>query len=353
MFSASSSFFAVIISLFGFILLGGGLLGLLIGVPYLYRQTPSSKNWRRYKWIVPISIFSICAGGAILAFAIWEIDIIKTAVFFIPILLSIYVYRLYTVQSKRQMEQLEAMIAEHTAELTENNRELKELHQTKDSFLAVLTHDMRTSLSNIKGYAAVLSRGSLLPEQQIHISQVLMRSQDSLMKIVNNILEIEKLESGTPIQLKRSDFDLAYLVMLTAENALPLAKEKRLHLQFDENPATLMVNGDREKIKRVLLNLLSNAIKYTEEGGKVAIIARRNGEYAAVDVSDTGYGVPAGELPYIFDRYRRVKGHQHIAIGTGLGLAVVKSLVTAHGGEIIVVSEENMGSIFTISLPLQ
>jgi signal transduction histidine kinase len=98
--------------------------------------------------------------------------------------------------------------------------------------------------------------------------------------------------------------------------------------------------------------LISNALKYTPESGLVSVKTEANGRFAVFEVKDNGYGIPADELPYIFDRYSRVKGHRHLAIGTGLGLAIVKSLIEAHEGEISVASEENVGSTFTFKLPL-
>jgi signal transduction histidine kinase len=99
------------------------------------------------------------------------------------------------------------------------------------------------------------------------------------------------------------------------------------------------------------MNLVSNAIKYTREDGLISVATEGKEAEAIVRVSDTGYGIPADELPYIFNRYRRVKGHRHLAVGTGLGLAIVKSLVEAHDGEILVESRENDGSVFIVRLP--
>ncbi|MCA9970811.1 MAG: hypothetical protein KC425_11385 [Anaerolineales bacterium] len=328
-------------------------LWLLVGILHIQNQVKPLDIWHQHKWAIPINVLVISVGGGILALAVTRFDILGIAIFFLPVVLSAYSFRLYVNQTRRQMERLEELVAERTNDLSIANKELAELHKTKDAYLAVLTHDMRTPLSSIKGYASVLSKGTLSADQQKHISKILTRSQDSLMEIVNNILDIEKLQSGKPIELDRTDFDLAYLVTLVSETLVGQAAEKEIALHFDPAPDMLMVNGDREKLKRVIMNLVSNAVKYTDEGGSVHVSTRISDNYAVVDVTDTGFGIPTEELPYIFDRFRRVKGHQHLAVGTGLGLAIVKSLVEAHGGEINVTSQENVGSTFSVSLPCQ
>jgi signal transduction histidine kinase len=128
--------------------------------------------------------------------------------------------------------------------------------------------------------------------------------------------------------------------------------EKNITLYQEEVPQPITIAADEKKIERILLNLISNAIKYTPEGGTVNIETGMKGRYAYFKVQDTGYGIPEDELPYIFDRFRRVKGHESKAVGTGLGLAIVKSLVEAHQGEISVTSQVDEGSTFTVNLPL-
>jgi len=172
------------------------------------------------------------------------------------------------------------------------------------------------------------------------------------LEIVNNILELEKLQSGRGVELDLTQFDLALLLKTTAEAVQAQAQEKQIDLTFEPVPNPISIMGDEKKIERVLLNLISNAIKYTPENGSVWVNMAVNGRYALIEVKDTGYGIPEDELPFIFDRYSRVKEHQQLAVGTGLGLAIVKSLVEAHKGEILVASEVDVGSIFSLKLPL-
>lgn len=327
-------------------------LWLLIGLLHLQSDANPVEIWQAHRWAIPINVLVMSVGGGVLAFAVNQFNILGIAIFFLPIVLSAYSFRLYVNQTKKQMEHLEELVAMRTNDLQEANQELEELHKTKDAFLAVLTHDMRNPLSSIRSYAGVLGKGNLNAEQQKHISKILMRSQEALMEIVDNILEIEQLQSGIPVDLDPTEFDLAYLATITTESAVAQADEKDISLYYDPEPKPIMVYADRAKIKRVLMNLVSNAVKYTREGGMVSVTTEWNKTEAIVHVSDTGYGIPAEELPYIFDRFRRVKGHQHLAVGTGLGLAIVKNLVEAHDGKISVESVENDGSTFTVKLPL-
>jgi signal transduction histidine kinase len=335
-------------------------LWLLIIVLHLQMNVSPMEVWRDHRWAVPLNVIVNAVGGAILALAFIQFNILGILVFFLPIAASAYAFRMYVRQTEAQMTQLEDLVNLRTSDLehantdlAEANQELEELSKEKDSFLAVLTHDMRTPLTSIKGYGSILRDRELDRDQQEHIAKVILRSQDTLLDIVNNLLEIGKLQSGTPILLERSSFDLALVVKSAAESLEASAMEKKIALNYDEVPSPVEVTADQKKIHRVILNLISNAIKYTPDEGEVFINTSVNGKYAIVAVRDTGYGIPEDELPYIFDRYSRVKKHQSMAIGTGLGLAIVKSLIDAHHGEILVASEEGVGSTFTLKLPIQ
>lgn len=342
-------------------------LWLLIGLIHLQSNADPLKIWQENRWAIPINVLVMSAGGWILTFAVEQFDIIGIGIFFLPIVLSAYAFRLYVNQTRKQMENLEELIAERTsdlefannelaranAELADLNEELATLSKEKDAFLAVLTHDMRTPLTSIKGYASVLRDRKLPFEQQQHIAKIILRSEENLLEIVNNILEIEKLQSGTPVLLEYDNFDLAHSARSVMETLRAQAKEKEIALKYDSVPSAIMVEADKQKLERVMINLVSNAIKYTPEGGMVTITTAVNGRDAIFSVSDTGYGIPPDELPLIFDRYSRVKKHQQLAIGTGLGLAVVKTLVEAHQGKITVESEVDVGSTFTVRFPIK
>lgn len=335
-------------------------LWLLIGLLHFQSGIKPLDIWRQHKWAIPINVMVMSVGGGILAFAVQEFDIIGIGIFFLPIALSAYSFRLYVNQAKKQMDNLEALVHERTSDLERANQDLEQaneglaaLSKEKDAFLAVLTHDMRTPLTSIKGYASILRDRELEREQQTHIAKIILRSEENLLEIVNNILEIEKMQSGIPILLERSSFDLALLAQTVAETISALAMEKNITLNFEQVPSPIVIEADMNKIKRVITNLISNAVKYTQDGGNIWVTTAVDGRYAVISVKDNGYGIPEDELPFIFDRYSRVKGHRSLAVGTGLGLAVVKNLVEAHDGKIFVKSEVDVGSTFSVSLPIK
>jgi signal transduction histidine kinase len=327
-------------------------LWLLIAMIYLQNGARPLDIWKDHRWAMSINILVTSIGGGLLAFSLNQFDWWGVAIFFLPIMLSAYSFRLYVIRAREQMSHLEEMVEQRTRALAEVNKTLADLHREKDAFLAVLTHDMRTPLTSILGFADLLAMHDHLPLDRVkEISRIVLRNGETLLEIVNNILDIEKLQSGAPVLLDRENFDLGVLVQDCVEAVSPQAVEKAITLTC-EIPPTLFVNADQQKIKRVILNLVSNGVKYTQEEGKVKIMLVENSRYAILSVADTGHGIPADELPFIFERFRRVGKHRKLAVGTGLGLTIVQSLVQAHDGEILVESEEGVGSTFTVKLPL-
>lgn len=308
--------------------------------------------WQDNRWAIPMNVMVMAVGGGLVYTAVSLFGLLGLAIFVLPIILSAYSFRVTVNNAKKQMDNLEELVELRTQALAQANNELGRLNNEKDQFLAVLTHDMRTPLTSIRGYGSILRDRDLSRDQQTHIANVILRSQEALLEIVNNILDLEKMASGMEMELDRSEFDLALLTKSTAEAVLAQAHEKQITLEFNPVPSPIIIQADEKKIERVLNNLISNAIKYTPKDGEVSITAASNGRYAIVEVKDTGYGIPEEDLEHIFDRYSRVKGHQQLAIGTGLGLAIVKNLVEAHLGFITVDSEVNVGSTFTVRLPL-
>ena len=327
-------------------------LWLLIGIIYLAHGVKPLDTWRENLWAIPINILVMAVGGGLLSFSIQTFGTLGIVGFFLPIALSAYAYRYIVWNARKQMEELEELVSLRTQALADANDELMNLQKEKDAFLAVLAHDMRTPLTSIQGYAAILGMQTLSKEQQTHMAHIILRNGEALLDIVNNMLELEQMKSSVALVLERGDFDLAELVDRTLEATQTQALEKSIALECEILDSPIMVYADEKKIERVLLNLASNAIKYTPREGHITLRAKANGRYAIVDVIDDGYGIPDDELPHIFETYRRVKQHEHIAVGTGLGLAIVKKLVEAHEGHISVQSQIDVGSTFTVKIPL-
>lgn len=325
---------------------------LLITMIYLQHGARPLPIWREHRWAMSIDILLTSIGGGLLAFSVLQFEWWGVAIFFLPIFLSAFSFGLYINRARQQMARLEEMVSQRTQDLAEANKTLADLHREKDAFLAVLTHDMRTPLTSILGFADLLAVHDELPYNRVQeISHIILRNGESLLELVSNILEIEKLQSGAPVLLERTEFDLGLLIRESVESVEATALEKRITLTCQVAPGNY-INADEQKIKRVIINLVSNAIKYTQEEGQILVNLSLDEGMAILDVADTGHGIPAEELPFIFERFRRVGKHRKLAVGTGLGLAIVQSLVEAHNGTIMVQSQEGVGSTFTVTLPV-
>jgi signal transduction histidine kinase len=313
--------------------------------------------WKNNTWAVSISIILLTVGGALLAFAIERFDWIGIIIFFLPIVLSAFAFRIYVRQMKEHMDNLEEIIANRTHELAlaieeleDLNGELKILNKDKDAFLAILAHDMKSPLTSISLYASLLKDRPQLAVERPHMATVILRSQETLLDIVNNILDLEKLQATGSISLEKEAFNLVSVVEGVGEIMGVQAAEKEISFVQKIHSPAIIINGDSKQIKRVFINLISNAIKYSPKGGAVLVSLEQVEATAIFKVADNGYGIPADELPHIFERYRRVNEHRNLAVGTGLGLAIVMALVEAHEGEIIVNSKEGEGSEFIVRL---
>ncbi len=323
-------------------------LWLLIGVVRL-QQGPTINPlqlWHEERPASQIILLAAAMGGGVLGYAIETYDRIGVITFFWPILLSAYAFRLYVQQVRANLENLENIVAERTKDLAELNRQ-------KDAYLAVLTHDMMTPLTSIQLCAEELQADPTAAIDNPSLINFLLRSQRTLFTMVRNILDIEKLQAGGTLPAKKTICDLAQLVSQIAELAESEAAEKNVSVAYTAPIAHLSMYGDPNQLERIIMNLLSNAVKYTPQGGHIQLSLQEQNGWAIMRFADTGYGIPEHELPYIFDRFRRVEEHMEKATGSGLGLAITKALIKEHQGNIAVTSTVGQGSIFTVQLPLR
>lgn len=308
--------------------------------------------WREDQWATQVGVMVLAFGSAMLAFAVQRYDAIGIIIFSLPVALSAYAFRLYVRQMQSHLDNLEQIVAERTRELAERTEELADTNRQKDVFLAVLTHDMITPLTSIQMYTELIQDDPSAVLDNPDLAQIMLRSQKTVLDLVKNILDLEKITSGGSLSIGRSTFDFAPLVPESIDIVRAEAIEKSIAIEHQMTDEPLLVHADRQQLQRVLLNLLSNAVKYTPAGGRVWIEVWKNGQSVIIYVKDTGYGIPSDELPFVFDRFRRVAKMQDKASGTGLGLAITKALVEEHDGEISVSSEVGQGSTFTVVLPL-
>ncbi len=309
--------------------------------------------WAENLWSTQLGTLVAALGSLILAYAIQYYDWKGIMLFFVPTLLSAYAFRLYTRQMQAHLDNLENIVAARTQELAERTEELAELNRQKDSFLAVLTHDMITPLTSIQMYAELIQVEPTVAVENPQLVVSMLRSQKTVFELVKNILDIEKLTSGGSLTTKKVSCDLGQLVLDMVEIVRAEAEEKQLTLDVRAEANMIQIRADRQQIQRILLNLMANAIKYTPTGGNICVEVYRNNKYAVIDVADNGYGISKEELPLVFDRFKRVGQMRDKATGTGLGLAITKALVEGHNGELSVTSKLGEGSIFTVRLPIE
>lgn len=322
---------------------------LLIGV--LILQAPQDSRpmelWREDRWSSLISIVVLTIGCGFLAYALRFFGVAGGLVFFLPILLSIYAFKLYEKQMSIHLDNLEGLIADRT-------QELESLNKQKDAFLTVLTHDMMTPLSSIRYSGEKIQADPALSVRTREYADLVARGQKTLHNIVSNILDIERVRLNSPLTTKREICMAQDLVAEAVDLLRPEADEKEIEIDVKLAQMPLWVDCDPHQIERVLFNLLSNALKYTPMGGRIEVKVenREDPLTGIISVEDTGYGIPEDMIETIFDKYMRVSGLQDKAMGTGIGLAITKHLVEEHGGSIEVKSKDGEGSCFTVRLPL-
>jgi hypothetical protein len=223
----------------------------------------------------------------------------------------------------------------------------------KSDFVNHVSHELRTPLTSIKAYVEALVNNAGDPHfpQRAEFLEIVNKETNRLIRIVNDILDVTKIEFGqraitrTPLEL-RSVLDDAVSVVS------PALKERGMRVAVDVPAELPRVEGDADLIKQVFINLLSNAIKYSSRGTAVTVTAREEAVNVVVSVADQGVGIPKDEVGSVFDKYFRARSHKDSKLeGLGLGLAIVKNIIEQHGGAIRVQSEEGKGSTFHFTLP--
>jgi signal transduction histidine kinase len=245
-------------------------------------------------------------------------------------------------------ENLELRVAERTAELLSANEQLAKANHAKSEFLANMSHELRTPLNAIIGFSDVLSEqiyGPLNPSQQGCVSDV-MESGQHLLSLVNDILDLAKIESGT-MDMEWEIVDLTALIARLVQMSGERAVRQGIQLRAEVCPRLTGVRADERRLKQLLYNFISNALKFTPEGGEIIVGACADGDQVVVSVSDTGVGIPLDEQQKIFQSFYQVDSTlSKTKQGTGLGLALVRKIAELHEGRVWVESEVGRGSTF-------
>lgn len=250
-------------------------------------------------------------------------------------------------------QELERKVQERTRELADANAALVRLNKAKSDFVSAVSHELRTPLAAIKGYSALLNSGqfgSLAAPQAERIAKI-EKHADLLTQLINNLLDIARIESGRTT-MERRPIPLKEFLETVHEMVHPQLQAKRLRYTVDLDGVSELL-GDPAHLQRVFVNLLSNAIKYTPEEGAIRLGMQRDDTTVTASVSDTGCGIASDDLAKLFQEFYRANDpiNQQIR-GTGLGLALVKRIVEAHRGRMWVNSEKGNGSTFFVSLPV-
>lgn len=253
-------------------------------------------------------------------------------------------------QANRRLEQ---RVRERTAELQHALNKLTELNQLKSNFISNISHELRTPLTHIKGYLELLLDRGLGPvtEDQSHALSVMYRASQRLENLISDLLRISMSARGE-FTLNMTSLSLPAIMHSVEAQSESKASTRKITLKTRMPGELPPVRGDKEKLTWVLMQLVDNAVKFTEPGGQVVISAKKTPQGVCLDVTDTGVGIPEDRLDEIFEPFHQLDGsstRRHE--GTGLGLALVRRIVEAHGALIRVRSKEGQGTRFEFTLP--
>jgi PAS domain S-box-containing protein len=238
--------------------------------------------------------------------------------------------------------------------LSQLYKEAESLNRSKDEFLATLSHELRTPMTSILGWTALLAMGTLDEKSRMEGIATIHRSAKLQAQLIDDVLDVSRMVTGK-LRLTIEPVDMESVLREALASFVPAAEAKELRLRMDFQPGLLFLGGDPARLQQVFWNLLSNAVKFTPAGGQIDVRLFSSESNVVVDVQDSGMGIRPEFLPYAFDRFAQQEGgtKRHHG-GMGIGLSIAKQLVELHGGTISVASEgEGLGSTFTVTIPVQ
>ncbi len=225
--------------------------------------------------------------------------------------------------------------------------DLNHLREERKEFLASIAHELRTPITFIKGYTDILYKRDLTEQDRQKYLGIIIEEMNRLSTLIKDLFDLAKMDENAFV-INKERLHMDELVASIEVKLRPAFQEKQIHL-FVQCEKGLTLMADSVRLEQIILNLLNNALTYCSSGDSTFFIVKRQNNLIKIIVKDTGKGIPKKELPYIFERFYRVeKSRARAHGGMGLGLAIVRELVHAHGGEVTVVSEENKGTTFEL-----
>jgi PAS domain S-box-containing protein len=265
-------------------------------------------------------------------------------------------FQFFDRREREPDEELLGTLAAITAQIgnyVRRRRAESAAEQSKDEFFGLVSHELRTPLTSIIGYGELLaeSEADRLTDQGRRYLDVIRRNAQREMRLVGDLLLLVRIQEGT-FRIEPEEVDLRRIVEQAVEAARPAAAKREIQLTANAS-STPSFEGDPHRLGQVVDNLLSNAIKFTPKGGEVSVRLGSSNSVAAIEVTDTGTGIPEDEQEFLFDRLYRAPGAAASAVpGVGLGLTIVKAIVDAHHGRVTLESEPGVGATFRVELPV-
>lgn len=223
-------------------------------------------------------------------------------------------------------------------------------HQSQRDLVANVSHELKTPLTSIQGFSQALLDGTAqTPEAAARAARVIHEQSEHMCRMVESLLVLARFDAGQ-MTMERQAVGLVPLLRTCVDKLMPQAESAQVTLELDV-PDRLTVVGDADRLAQVLANLLDNGIAHTHAGGRVTVAARQEKGQVEVAITDSGEGIPAEELPRIFERFYQVDRSRRHNRGVGLGLAITREIVEAHGGTVVAESVVGLGSKFTVRLP--
>ncbi len=252
-------------------------------------------------------------------------------------------------------ESLEQRIAAATAELRTSNARLKRLDATKDEFLSMASHQLRTPLTSIKGYLSMILEGDVgkVTKAQRQVLDEAFTSSQRMVHLIHDFLNVSRLQTGK-FMLEKEEYDVAQLVSEEVETLRHVAVSRGITVEYKSDITTALMQVDDTKLRQVVVNFIDNALYYSPAGGKVQIQLSQNRQRLEFSVKDSGIGVPKVEQGHLFSKfYRATNARKQRPDGTGVGLYLAKKIINAHKGDVLFSSQEGKGSVFGFWLPLE